>query len=317
MGYRRSVIKKILANKVDKWLESIVDENVRSVAKQNCVVTGGSITSLLMGEKPNDYDIYFKTKEATLVLAQYYVKLFNDNRGKLATKALASCNPRVETKVVNNIKGEPENRVLVYIKSAGVAGENQNEYKYFESYDEVESDIFLDAAFQSIDMVTELAEDLKPKYKPVFFSQNAITLSNGIQLVIRFFGDPTVIHRNFDFVHATCWYDRNSDYLELPKEALEAILSKSLIYMGSLYPVASIFRTRKFIARGWRITAGQLLKIIYQLQSVDLNNIEVLQEQLMGVDAAYMHQLIQRLQNDGQRIDEAYLAKLIDEIFEE
>jgi len=314
MGYRRSVIKKILANKIDKWLESIVDDNVRKVAKENCIITGGSITSLLLGEKPNDYDIYFKTKEATLIIAQYYTKLFNDNRGKLATKALHSCNPRVEEKVITNIKGEEENRVLVYIKSAGIAGEKQDEYAYFEGYNEVESDIFLSSAF---DMATELAEDLKPKYKPVFFSQNAITLSDKVQLIIRFYGDPMDLHRNFDFVHATCWYYRNLDYLELPKEALEATLSKSLIYMGSLYPIASIFRIRKFLSRGWRITAGQLLKIIYQLPSVDLTNIEVLQEQLMGVDAAYMHQLIQRLQNDGQRIDEAYLAKLIDEIFED
>lgn len=317
MGYRRSVIKKILANKIDKWLESIVDENVRQVAKENCIVTGGAITSLLMGEKPNDYDIYLKTKEAALAVSAYYVKLFNDNKGKLATKALASCNPRVEQKVIKNIKGVEEHRVLVYIKSAGVAGEDQSEYAYFEQHDEVESDIFLDSAFQSINMVTELAEDIKVKYRPIFFSQNAITLSNNIQIIIRFFGDPPTIHENFDFVHATCWYDRNADHIHLPPEALESILSKSLIYRGSLYPVASIFRIRKFIARGWRITAGQLLKIIYQLHTVDLNNMQTLQEQLMGVDAAYMHQLITRLQNDGKRIDEAYLAKLIDEIFED
>ena len=102
----------------------------------------------------------------------------------------------------------------------------------------------------------------------------------------------------------------------LPQESLEAMLSKSLIYKGSLYPLASMFRCRKFIARGWRITAGQMLKIAHQISNVDLNDRAVLREQLIGVDMAYMEQLLTALQNHKGKIDETYLAQLVDEIFE-
>jgi len=314
-GFRKTAIKKILKKKHNNWIETIVDPNTKEVAKNKSFITGGAITSLLMGETPNDYDIYFTDIDATKQIAEYYVKLFNDNQGQLKTKALASCNPRVEVKSRVNIRGESEDRVIIYIKSAGVAGENQEEYRYFEQEDEVNSDIFLES-FKDIDMITELAEDIKLKYRPIFFTDNAITLSDKVQLITRFYGSPEEVHKNFDFTHATCYYEPSTDNLVLAEDSLEAILSKSLIYRGSLYPIASIFRVRKFIERGWRITAGQLLKILYQVKDINFENTEVLQDQLMGVDAAYMRQLISRLEAHKGRIDEAYLAKLIDEIFE-
>ena len=143
-------------------------------------------------------------------------------------------------------------------------------------------------------------------------------MSDKIQLVIRFFGSPGEIHENYDYAHAMCYYTYGDGDLVLHPEALEAILSKTLIYKGSLYPVASIFRVRKFIQRGWRITAGQLLKIMMQISSIDLRDPVVLREQLIGVDQAYMHQLLRALETKdaSQRIDQTYLAKLVDEIFE-
>jgi hypothetical protein len=103
----------------------------------------------------------------------------------------------------------------------------------------------------------------------------------------------------------------------LPQDALEAMLSKTLIYQGSLYPLASIFRTRKFISRGWRITAGQMLKMIWQAHDIDLHDPAVLKEQLIGVDSVFMGTLLHELdKNKSDRIDQLYLAKLIDTIFE-
>jgi hypothetical protein len=166
--------------------------------------------------------------------------------------------------------------------------------------------------------LAEIVKDKKTKYRPVFFSENAITLSDKVQLVMRFYGTPSEIHENYDYAHAMCYYDYKENDLVLHSEALECILSKTLIYKGSLYPVASIFRVRKFIQRGWRITAGQLLKIVWQLNDIDLKDPAVLREQLIGVDQAYMHQLLRALETKDatQRIDATYLAKLVDEIFE-
>jgi hypothetical protein len=82
--------------------------------------------------------------------------------------------------------------------------------------------------------------------------------------------------------------------------------------------VCSIFRLRKFMARGWRISAGQILKILMQLSELNLSDPEVLKEQLIGVDQAYMNQLIREINNreSGTRVDATYIAQLIDKIFD-
>ena len=75
-------IKKSLKNKIEDWLKNISSERIKEIIKENAIVTGGAIVSLLNGEKPNDYDIYFKNKSAVSEIAKYYAKLWNDTHDK-------------------------------------------------------------------------------------------------------------------------------------------------------------------------------------------------------------------------------------------
>jgi hypothetical protein len=309
MGFKKSSIRRHLAAKIDDWLASITDDILVNEIKDEIIVTGGSITSMLLGEKINDYDIYFKSLGAAEAIAKYYVKEFNDRVGELPTAGTNPCNPAVMRKEIKNCKGITEERIVIYIKSAGVAAEAQETYRYFEGYHGDKAENFAES--------TAKTDEAQKKYRAVFMSQNAITLSDKIQLIIRFAGSPGIIHTNFDFVHATCWYDYGENKLVLPPEALECMLARNLIYNGSLYPVASIFRAKKFIERGWRISAGQLLKIMWQLGEINLKDMEVLQEQLTGVDQAYMYQLIEALKGvNPDKLNSAYIATIIDKIFE-
>jgi hypothetical protein len=317
-GFKRQTIKKILRNKVKQWLNSL-PESLIPVGEKNVIVCGGAISSLLMGETPNDYDLYLKRRSAVKVFADYYVEVFNSSN---TLRAINNYQPVVQERDVVNIQNVTEERIKIVNKSAGVAAENQGVYQYFESQSESRTEDFFDSIAQHpVEMVEEIVEELqdkkKSKYRPVFLTDNAITLSDKVQLIIRFYGEAEEIHKNFDFIHCMSAYDYETDELFIPQEALEAILSRTLVYKGSLYPIASIFRTRKFIDRGWRITAGQMLKMIWQVNELDLKNLEILQEQLIGVDQAYMHELIYTIQQEkGKNIDSIYIAKLIDEIFE-
>ena len=90
--------------------------------------------------------------------------------------------------------------------------------------------------------------------------------------------------------------------------------------MGSKYPVCSVIRTRKFIKRGWMITGGQYLKMAYQISLLDLENLEVLEDQLVGVDAYYFTQIIEILRAQKEKdanfkLDANYLSTLIDRMF--
>jgi hypothetical protein len=97
---------------------------------------------------------------------------------------------------------------------------------------------------------------------------------------------------------------------------MESILAKELRYVGSKYPICSVVRLRKFIARGWRINAGQILKMAMQISELDLTDISVLEDQLTGVDTAYFLQLIEKLkEKDPEKVNAAYLVEIIDRMF--
>lgn len=61
-------IKRHLGNKLRDWMESIEDENVKAVVKENTIITGGALVSLLTGEPVHDYDVYFRTRMRVLQL---------------------------------------------------------------------------------------------------------------------------------------------------------------------------------------------------------------------------------------------------------
>lgn len=303
-GMKRKTIRKILRGKVNAWLKSIEDEAVRTLLAKNIIVTGGSIASMLQGEKVNDFDLYFRTKEATRAAARYYV-------GKL----------KVGANVQVNVTESPTGQIQVMCKSAGVVSETEAvPYQYFELGDPEGrgAQDYIEAALGTTGIPKAEESPEKPPYRPLFVTSNSITLANDIQLVLRFYGEPEEIHKNYDFVHCTNYWCSWDDNLMLNPEALESILAKDLRYQGSLYPLCSIIRTRKFVARGWRINAGQYLKMVMQLNDLDLLDVEVLREQLTGVDVAYFLELIKIVSEakaDGKCVDSTYIATLVDRIF--
>lgn len=268
-GFKRKTIAQTIEAKIGEWLETIEDTELRKEVGNNYILTGGAIASMLMGDQPNDYDVYIATADVAAKLAMYYVKQLTggDTSGVKVEKS--------------------EGRVEVKVESSGILDRKD---MHGESKD-------------------------SGKYKVLLVTSNAISLSNKLQVVLRFVGPAEEIHKNYDFVHATNYYTKASG-LVLHQEALESSLARELKYVGSLYPVCSVFRIKKFINRGWTITAGETLKILFDVSKLDLSNIEVLEEQLTGVDTAYFADLIARLERGDKDIDRAYLFDLINDVFD-
>lgn len=298
-GMTKKIIKKVIKAKITDWLKSIDDEDLKEKIRKNTIVTGGCITSMLLGEKVKDFDIYFRTKEVAEEVARYYVSKFVKQGHSTAFE------PEVRV---------TEDRVKIYVKSQGVAAEDP---KTLENPFEDVYDVLEDAEQVS---ESSLEGDSKERYRPIFLSSNAITLANKVQIVVRFFGDADTIHENYDFVHCTNYYDSKEDKLVLRQEALECILSKELKYQGSKYPICSVIRTRKFLKRGWHINAGQYLKMLFQVSELNLKDISVLEDQLVGVDSAYFNALIRALESKQEKdpsfeISSSYIGSIVDKIF--
>ncbi len=361
---KRKTINAIITKKINNWLESIDDIILKNKIKKDIIVTGGCITSMLLNEKVNDFDIYFKTKESLKMISQYYVRKFNENnknkvnklnkplhawvldgedieKWKEDKKQLSEFafdypdlkyldikewsydkedeNKSTYMQVSGMLLNTTPDRIKIIINSDGIAEDSDN------IADNTEYDIntYLDALDNGDNISAEELEKDKEeenkKYKPIFLSTNAITLSNKIQLIVRFYGEPEQIHDNYDFVHATNYWTFDIGIV-LNQRALEAILNKELFYIGSKYPICSLIRTRKFIKKGWQINAGQYVKISFQISKLNLEDIYVLEDQLIGVDSIYFLNFInvlkeKQIKDKDFTLTKDYLTTVIDKIF--
>jgi len=289
-GYKSKTIKSVISKKFNSFVDSIQDQHVASLVKKNTIVTGGCIASMLLGEKVNDFDLYFTDVHTAKAVADYYVAKFNK---KCQTELLVS---------------DEDGRVRI-LTNSGHRGETAGDVATLD-----DSGLIEDA----YDDLNERAQETEAdgEYRPVFMSTNAITLSDRVQLVLRFYGQPDEIHENYDFVHCTNYWASKEGSLVLRPAALEALLSRELKYVGSKYPLCSIMRLRKFIKRGWTVNAGQILKMCMQLNELDLTNPSILEDQLTGVDSAYFLHVIEQLKEKcPEKINAAYLVEIIDRMF--
>ncbi len=297
-------IAKVISDKLNQWLETITDKELSKDVKGSLLVSGGSITSMLLNEKVNDYDIYLQDINVLKRLVEFYVKPFAQIQmmdGREKEKLVAKLNE--DYKNANEEDEEGIDRNNSYAISLRNLKDNQ---------------IKLYMGGAGLKVNEDVPED-KRNYTAMYFSPNAISLSNDIQIVIRFHGTPEEIHKTFDFVHATNYFTFK-DGLVRNLPAVESILTKQLRYQGSHYPVTSIIRSKKFVKRLWNISAGELLKIIYQCSLLDLNDPDVLEEQIIGVDVAYFEVLVDILRGKREsdpnfKMTSEYLNEIIDRVF--
>lgn len=294
-------INKVIAAKVEQWLSSIDDITLRNDVRPNVVVTGGCITSMLLNEDPNDFDIYLEDVHVCKRLAEYYLKEMGY--------------PELQAKLTD-VQGNFENSDD-YNRSC--------QDKYIHTY--IPSSGFLSKKRLDGDMETIPLEEKENSttseegaYHPVFITSNAITLSNKIQIITRFCGVPEKIHKNFDFSHTKMYWTQEEGVVT-NINSLECVLAKRLIYSGSKFPLCSFIRTRKFIQRGWTIDAGQYVKMGIQLNGLDLLEPKTLVQQLIGVDTSYFSWMLdeltkpESLTGDG-KIDKNHAINLINYMFD-
>lgn len=312
----RKHINAQLCKVFNQFIESIEDKEVKDLLREGTIITGGAIVSLLQRDKPHDYDLYFKDFKTCYKVAEYFVNKFNVSNSKVAELKIQTSKeivPGVDKwisfeEALKEVADKKEPRIKIFISSVGIAGNDEEEVED----DEMQTNITPETNIEEVEET--------PKYIPKFLTSNAISLSGKIQLVIRFYGNPQKIHENYDFVHCTNYWTSWERKVTLKLEAMEAIINKELIYVGSKYPLCSIIRTRKFINRGWTINAGQYLKMCMQLNELDLKDVQVLEDQLVGVDSTYFRMLINALEEKQKsdtdfRISSSYVATIIDKIF--
>lgn len=313
---KKKTINKVINKKVTDWISSINDKELRELIERDVIVTGGCIASMFLKETVNDYDIYFKTLETTFKICEYYSDSMNNRISNSVIPQIIDTHEGKSFVSLDDVKEySPEKgedvryRVRAFVASDGIATTDEyNAEAEFEGSEPIAP---------NLEQIEE--ENIKDKYYPIYISSNAITLSHKIQIILRFYGNAEIIHDNYDFVHCTNYWTFETGLIT-NVSALECLLSKELKYFGSRYPLASILRTKKFINRDWTVNAGQYIKMVFQLNDMDLTDINILEEQLTGVDIAYMHQLInsikQKQAKDKDFDIKGYFINVVEKIFD-
>jgi hypothetical protein len=297
-------IKKNIQSKLEEWLKTITDRELAEDVKENLLVSGGSITSMLLNEPVNDYDIYLMDIDVCKRVAKYYTQTFQD---------VVIFDGREKQKLVDKYNDEHD------VDDGKLPIDSNNSFAIsLRNLKDDQIKLYFNGASGGI-KVNDGVEQDKLNYTPIYLSPNAISLSNDLQIVLRFWGTAEQIHKTFDFIHATNYFTFKEGLVR-NLEAVESILTKQLRYQGSYYPVTSIIRAKKFIKRGFNIGAGELLKIMFQISQLDLTNPDVLEEQLIGVDVAYFDLIITALRNKMDsdkdfKLSANYFNTLIDRVF--
>ena len=121
------------------------------------------------------------------------------------------------------------------------------------------------------------------KFKVKLITDNAINLSDKIQLIIKFVGEPKEVTDKFDFKHIKSYYDCNTQKLHLTNDVYQLVCEKELVYTGSEYPLSSLFRLKKYIKKGWNVSTTTMLHIALDIVSV-FNKMEKGRMRPCGID---------------------------------
>ena len=300
-------IEKNIKAKLTEWLNTITDATLRKDVRDNLLVKGGCIASMLLNEPVNDYDVYLMDMDVCKRIALYYTR----------EKNIAVFDGRKKDSLITAYNEEYEK--MNYEEGKLAINQNNSHAIALRTLHEDQIKLYFHGAAGM--KIEEDADKEKAPYTPLYYSPNAISLSDGVQIILRFWGTPEQIDKTFDFVHATNYFTFKEGLVR-NLEAMESLLTRRLKYKGSMYPITSIIRAKKFLKRGFGISAGELLKMAFQVSGLDLTNPDVLEEQLIGVDVAYFDLIITALRNKMDtdknfKLSNEYFNSLVDKIFNE
>lgn len=136
-------------------------------------------------------------------------------------------------------------------------------------------------------------------YKEVFSSDNAVTFKKKsrlrtleVQIIKRFSGEPNVILDTFDFTCVQGLFDFQLGEFILSERFLPDLGKRELVYTNtSQYPICALYRTKKYIKRGYHITGANLVALALSIHSLNITTYKDLKDQLMGIDTAMLTEL--------------------------
>jgi hypothetical protein len=218
---------------------------------------GGVITSHCKGEKVKDYDLFFISEETL----RSYLHSFLSFHGWWSAFKL-------------EFKVDPKNPKL---KRCAIVPKEANTNTTVESF------------IEEFNRVCKSKSQTAKHAAPSYLSHNALSLTNGVQLIFRFVGEPEEVFSTFDYEHCKTYWRPSAlgisdGKVEFLGKSLESLAKNELVYTSnSRFVLSAISRLNKFIKRGWGVAPSSLLAIASSAAKVNWQNKEELREELLGI----------------------------------
>jgi len=137
-------------------------------------------------------------------------------------------------------------------------------------------------------------------------TRNAITVKTSgasVQFILRYCGPPEAVVSTFDFLHCKMILEYNAATAGLwrfssldPLASLSLSRKELLVQNSYRTPLASMFRLKKFLERGWTVEPLQLVKLAIKLSEVNWRSPnQDLEDQLEGVYGSPVVELIPKI----------------------
>jgi hypothetical protein len=149
--------------------------------------------------------------------------------------------------------------------------------------------------------------DKTKKFHVKLITDNAINLSDKIQLIIRFTGIPEEVTKNFDWAHIKSYF-KYPDKLIINIDTYRLIVEKELVYTGSQYPLSSLLRLKKYIKKGWNVSTKTMVHIVLDILK-EFNKIKK-----ENVKQKSFHEMVEEFQENEKEGKEDIEEELIIEI---
>ena len=179
-----------------------------------------------------------------------------------------------------------------------------------------------DLYFKTKKELLEVKSHISKDFDLVSETDNAYTFSknNAIIQIIRMpemiLEDPQHIIDQFDYSICMGIYDIKQRKFILGETFLEDIARKELRYNIGRYPLASLFRIRKYLQRGYYISGTEIIKIGLAINNLNMRTYGDLKVQLQGIDTLFLRELTDKLLSDEYSEKEYDFMEFIDMINE-
>jgi hypothetical protein len=177
-------------------------------------------------------------------------------------------------------------------------------------------DIFFYTEKDCLDAIE--AFGMNSEIKSNFMTNNAISYSydgKKFQLIKCLYGTPEEIIQKFDYTVVMCAYDPMTKEFTLADNFIYDLAEKKLVFNPKVeYPISSLFRSKKYVMRGYDFPITEMFKLSLAINNLKLETYGDVKKQLEGVDLGIMKDLVDNLvEGEKKEFDFLEFLDYIDE----